>query len=160
MLHLRHKPKEYRRFLVGESFMSVNSSKKISSVASPTSKASKLFYNNRSQFVENVDTTNNVFIGSNNQENSGEKRHNPSKKMPPTDFNSASPDISTSIKALTMSGLFELDDEQPSEDTKKINVYNNNQTIIKDEEVERTGRNYLKHFYEKNEHLIDVDELV
>lgn len=140
--------------------MSVSSSKKISSLAPPASKTGRLLYNNRSQFVENVDTTNNVFVGSGSEESPGEKKRNSSKKMPSTDFSSATPDISTSIKALAMSGIFENEEEPAPEDTRKIGVYNNNQTIIKDEEVERTGRNYLKHFYEKNEHFIDVDELV
>ena len=57
-----------------------------------------------------------------------------------------------------------LQENEPAEDYRepdsKVNVYTNNQSIIRDEEVERTGRNYLKHFYEKNEHISDVDKLV
>ena len=41
-----------------------------------------------------------------------------------------------------------------------VGVYDNNQSIVRDEEAEIKGRTYLKHFYEKNEHMQDIDTLV
>ena len=88
-----------------------------------------------------------------------DQNNNPQKK-PVTDVNSATVDISSSIESIALSELFDNADTSPHDNSRKVNVYSNNQVIVKDEDVERTGRNYLKHFYEKNEHLSDVDELV
>lgn len=141
--------------------MSISPAKKVNSVSAPATKAGKaVFSNNHSQFVEDIDTTNNVLVRDDNENSDGHRQQSPSPKTPPTDFNSATPDISTSIEALALSGIFEDEEKPPSANNHKVGVYNNNQSIIKDEEVERTGRNYLKHFYEKNEHFIDVDEFV
>lgn len=141
--------------------MSISPAKKVSSVSASASKAGKtVFANNHSQFVENIDTTNNVLVRDDNENSGGHQQQPSSPKTPPTDFNSATPDISTSIEALALSGIFEDEENTSSANNHKVGVYNNNQSIIKDEEVERTGRNYLKHFYEKNEHFIDVDEFV
>mgnify|MGYP004636759347 CR=1 FL=1 len=141
--------------------MSIGSTRKVSS-ASSVSKTDKAIYsaNNHSQFVENIDTRNNVLVRDDNtdrQKHSG-STGGESKQFQP-DFTSATPDISTSIEALALSGVFD-ESSPPIENNNKVNVYSSNQSIIKDEEIERTGRNYLKHFYEKNEHIIDVDELV
>lgn len=141
--------------------MSIGSTRKVSSSTSTTSKVDRrsLYASNRSQFVENIDTTNNVSVNDESNRNHNNQQNKNSSKQPPTDFSSATPDISNSIGAMAVSGVFENDDIIPN-NNHKIGVYTNNQSIIKDEEVERTGRSYLKHFYEKNEHLIDVDELV
>ena len=47
-----------------------------------------------------------------------------------------------------------------SDNSHKVGVYDNNQAIIKDEELDRTGHSYLKHFYEKNEPVAEVDEFI
>ena len=142
--------------------MSIGSTRKISSVSSSTSKVDrKVNANNHSQFVETIDTHNNVLVRDENNESS-KHNHQESlpKKTPVTDYTSATPDISTSIEALALSGIFEEAKSSPPVNNQKVDIYSNNQTIIKDEEVERTGRNYLKHFYEKNEHFVDIDEFV
>lgn len=143
--------------------MSISSTRKVSSVSSPASKAERTsFADNRSQFVENIDTANNVLVRDDNDNSGGtfHQQQSYSSKNPPTDFKSATPDISTSIEALALSGIFEDDMQNNPNNNHKIGIYSNNQSIIKDEEVERTGRNYLKHFYEKNQHFVDVDEFV
>lgn len=141
--------------------MSIGSTRKVSS-ASSVAKTDKSVYsaNNHSQFVENIDTRNNVLVRDDNsggQKNSGSTGGEAKQFQP--DFTSATPDISTSIEALALSGVFD-ESAPPVENNNKVNVYSSNQSIIKDEEIERTGRNYLKHFYEKNEHIVDVDEFV
>ncbi len=140
--------------------MSIGSTRKISSDSSTASRVDRRSFeqNNHSQFVENIDTANNVLVRDDAEREHHSQQQQPQPKNPPTDFTSATPDISTSIEALALSGI--LEDDSAVNNNRKIDVYSNNQSIIKDEEIERTGRSYLKHFYEKNEHLIDVDELV
>ena len=139
--------------------MSISSTRKISSSASVSSRIDRrsLLANNHSQFVENIDTTNNVLV---RDESNGESRkhdHQPPNNEDATNYNSSNPNIVNGIEAIASSIAL---DEQGYSQIHKIDVYSNNQSIVYDEEVEHTGRNYLKHFYEKNEHMIDVDELV
>ena len=143
--------------------MSITSTRRIGSATSAPSKVDNRTFvsDNSSQFVENIDTTNNVLVRDEPDGNSGQNNQMLSRRPPQTDFNSASPDISGSIEALALSGIFEEETDTPAgHNSAKVNVYTNNQSIIKDEEIERTGRNYLKHFYEKNEHFEDIDELI
>lgn len=141
--------------------MSIGATRKISSTTSATKadKSSRIV-NKQSQFVENIDTTNNVLVRDESGNNQEYNQNNNPQKKPVTDVNSATVDISSSIESIALSELFDNADTSPHDNSRKVNVYSNNQVIVKDEDVERTGRNYLKHFYEKNEHLSDVDELV
>ncbi len=142
--------------------MSIGSTRKINSTLS-AQKTERRFYiaDNHSQFVENIDTTNNVLVRDDSDgHKSSEQQLKQQKQNQQPNFSSSTPDISTSIEALSLSGIFELDEKVSSQQNQKVNIYTNNQSIIKDEEIERTGRNYLKHFYEKNEHIVDVDELI
>lgn len=69
--------------------------------------------------------------------------------------------MASAIEALAASGVLEdSETEDNSNHFHKIGVYGNNQSIVKDEETEKIGHQYLKHFYEKNEILEEVDELV
>ncbi len=134
--------------------MAVNSTQKINS-----SSGGRVYSANfRSKLVEDVDTRNNVLARDGGDENDTED-FNSSRRQRDKDsaFDSR---LSTSIDALTMSGIIESQDENNVVSNQRLNVYNNNQTIVKDEDVERIGRNYLKHFYEKNEPIVDVDKLV
>jgi len=139
--------------------MSIGSTRKITTGAS-TSKVSRnsLLPNNHSQFVENIDTNNNVLVRDENNHQPDNNQHSPQKQNQSSDFNSNTLDASTNVDTLIMSGL--LEESSPLGINNKVDVYINNQSIVKDQEVERTGRNYLKHFYEKNSPPIDVDELV
>ena len=139
--------------------MSISSTRKISSSVSNTSRIDRRSFlaNNHSQFVENIDTTNNVLV---RDESNGEGRNReqqPQKDEHPTNYNSSNPNIINGIEAIASSIS---PDDQGYNQFHKIDVYSNNQSIVRDEEVEHTGRNYLKHFYEKNEHMVDIDELV
>lgn len=139
--------------------MSISSTRKISSSVSNTSRIDRRSFlaNNHSQFVENIDTTNNVLV---RDESNGEGRNREQqqkKDEQPTNYNSSNPNIINGIEAIASSIS---PDDQGYNQFHKIDVYSNNQSIVRDEEVEHTGRNYLKHFYEKNEHMVDIDELV
>lgn len=139
--------------------MSISSTRKISSSASVSSRIDRrsLLANNHSQFVENIDTTNNVLVRDESNGESNKHDHQPPNNEDATNYNSSNPNIVNGIEAIASSIA---PDEQGYSQIHKIDVYSNNQSIVYDEEVEHTGRNYLKHFYEKNEHMIDVDELV
>lgn len=66
--------------------------------------------------------------------------------------------VNNTIEALAASGVYE--ETAVSDNSHKVGVYDNNQAIIKDEELDRTGHSYLKHFYEKNEPVAEVDEFI
>ncbi len=141
--------------------MSIASTRTVSSSTSaPRAERSYAAGNRKSQFVENIDTNNNVLVRdepdnqSSHKDFQKEQENSQNKK----DINPSTAYVNNSIEALAVSGVF--DNENTTSINKNVNVYNNNQSIIRDEELERTGRNYLKHFYEKNEHLIDIDELI
>lgn len=113
-------------------------------------------------FVEVIDASNNVLVRDNERDTQDKKK--PAFEKPERDsekgkMSNAPTYIPSAIEALSASGVYD-DQDAGNQNTKKVNVYGNNQTIIKDEEVERTGHSYLKHFYEKNELLEEVDELV
>lgn len=112
----------------------------------------------RSQLVENIDTNNSVLVRDDSQRDPSQQQFNPKQQ---SEFSTYEPNVSTSIEALTLSGMLEdSKDETTQPNNKKVNVYSNNQSIVKDEDVERIGRSYLKRFYEENEPITDVNELV
>ncbi len=112
----------------------------------------------RSETVEDIDTNNNVLVRDENQDNSSQQQFSSKQQA---SFSSYEHGVSTSIEALTLSGMLEdSDDEKSSSNNRNVNVYSNNQSIVKDEDVERIGRSYLKRFYEENEPITDVNELV
>ena len=113
--------------------------------------------------MENIDTRNNVLVRDDTEGHSRQNNSPPEKDQsdnPDKKFAATVPYVTNSIEALAVSGVFEEEPREIPQASHKIGVYDNNQAIIKDEELDRTGRNYLKHFYEKNEHLIEVDELI
>ena len=145
--------------------MSIGSTKKIESAISAPRKIKPFnrVMTGSGQFVEDIDTTNNVLVkDESDQRDSSSSFLEQQKKEGFPDFQSVTADISTSIEALALTGALESNEEKANHNitSHKVNIYNNNQSIIKDEDVERTGRSYLKHFYEKNEPLVDVDEFV
>ena len=112
------------------------------------------------QFVENIDTTNNILV----RDDPNHDHHQQRQNYPQPDaeekseFTPSAGYINNTLEALAASGVFE---EDPGlSNSSKVNVYGSNQSIIKDEELERTGRRYLKHFYEKNTPMEEVDELI
>ncbi|MBQ9732192.1 MAG: hypothetical protein IJV97_03800 [Alphaproteobacteria bacterium] len=142
--------------------MTISATKKIgSTTSSPRTERGYSANGRNTQFVEHIDTQNNVLVRDETSGNSNQDSYYPqnSSEQDQSEFSHSTAYVQNNINALVASGV--LDDTQDNYHSQhKVNVYDNNQSIIKDEELERTGRNYLKHFYEKNEHLIDVDKLV
>ena len=144
--------------------MSISATRKVgSSTSSPRTERGYSANGKDTQFIEHIDTQNNVLV----REDTTDQHHNNNdyyhtEQQDEKEDNSFSPSkayVPNSINAIAASGILEQD-MKSNHTPHKVGVYDNNQSIIKDEELERTGRNYLKHFYEKNEHLIDIDKLI
>ena len=140
--------------------MSISSTRKISSTSSTSSRVDKSYFiaNNSSQSVENIDTTNNVLVKDEGNKNSRHQQQQNKKQEQQPNYKTATPGIINSIEAIASS--IGVEEQEDINKMKKIDVYNNNQSIIHDQDVEHTGRSYLKHFYENNEHMQDIDTLV
>ena len=141
--------------------MSISSTRKISSSASNTSRIDKSYSatNRNSQFVENIDTTNNVLVKDEHNGGRQEREFKSKDNEQSPNYKSSNPGILNGIEVIAAS--ISVDEQTNNRfQGNKVDIYSNNQSIVHDEDVEHTGRSYLKHFYEKNEHVIDVDELV
>lgn len=149
--------------------MSISATRKVSSSAGSQSRNAPIKHTDHNyligsegeSFVEVVDTANNVLVN-NDEDRDNKQKHSPSfdksKKEDNNSLSGGSTYIPSAIEALSASGVY---DEAPEDkQNSRVNVYGNNQSIIRDEEVERTGHTYLKHFYETNQILEEVDELV
>lgn len=143
--------------------MSISATRKVgSSTSSPRTERGYSANGKDSQFIEHIDTQNNVLVRDDTTEHHQHDNYYPPEQQEEKENNNFSPSkayVPNTINAIAASGILDNHIEN-NHTTHKVGVYDNNQAIIKDEELERTGRNYLKHFYEKNEHLIDVDKLV
>ncbi len=142
--------------------MNVSASRKIGSATSaPRTERNYAAANARTQFVDEIDAQNNVLVRDDGQDNTEQNkfsRHSESEAES-SEFSPSTAYVRNSVEALASSGVLD-NNAATSPANNKVSIYDNNQSIIRDEELERTGRNYLKHFYEKNEHLINVDELI
>ncbi len=146
--------------------MSITSTRKVSGSPNAPSKAD--YYRrggDGESFVENIDTTNSVLVKDNDPDNRKNRQDSPFKK---SEEKNKRPEISSSqtyipnaIEALTASGVY---DDVPLSDKNaghhNIGVYDNNQSMVKDKAQEQFSHSYLKHFYERNEIIEEVDELV
>lgn len=140
--------------------MSIAPARRVSS-SPATARTERTYSSGQSeQFVENIDTTNNILV----RDDPNRDNHQPRQQFQQSDSEESSQltpttgYVNNTIEALAASGVFE--DSGIPDNSAKVNVYGSNQSIIKDEELERTGRRYLKHFYEKNTPLEEVDELI
>ncbi len=145
--------------------MSVSATSKVSSSSSPLKRTERRYGTGAegNPFVENIDTTNNVLV----RDESGEDRQQKSaydnqEKETKRDSISASPTFvsSAAIEALSASGVYEISDEAVDSAHHKVNVYDNNKAIIGDDNDNAADNPYLKHLYEKNKILEEVDEFV
>ncbi len=142
--------------------MSIAPTRKVSGSAGATRKVEHSYTqgNSGEPFVEMIDTNNSVSIREDLRDNEGRSRQSYNQSEEQEDkprISSGSTYIPSAIEALTASGVY----EQPQPDNRhlKVGVYDNNQSIIKEEEDERSGQTYLKHLYENNTPIEEVDEL-
>ncbi len=137
--------------------MSVTQSRRISSQSSVIEK--KYTARHGESFVETIDTNNNVSVRSdtNPDPQFGNNFHHP-KKEEQAPIKADNPIVSNTIAALAASGVWE--EENTPQSSSNVNVYNRNQSTIKEEERNRTGHRYLKHFYEKNQPVEEVNKFI
>lgn len=114
------------------------------------------------QFVEHIDTNNNVLVRDESKGYDGQKQKFTAPEEKEGQNVSTKPTyVSSALEALAASGVYDDNEEKATPNSSRnVGVYDNNQSIIKDEELDRTGKNYLKHFYEKNELLSEVNKLI
>ncbi len=144
--------------------MSISATRKVSNTSAPAKRSERYVAGvEEHPFVENIDTSNNVFVrdenrgGENNQQ--AFDKHNTQDEK--NKLLSGTTYIPSAIEALSASGVYENMQVQEKRRTpSQIDVYGNNQSIIKEDDNERSGHSYLKHFYEKNEIIEEVDEFV
>lgn len=141
--------------------MSIAPARRVST-SSPATRVDRNYSpaNRDEQFVEVIDTNNNVSVRDDtNARNSDGKNLFNKKEAKESKVASAPANyVNNTIEALAASGVYE--ETAVSDNSHKVGVYDNNQAIIKDEELDRTGHSYLKHFYEKNEPVAEVDEFI
>ncbi len=137
--------------------MSVTQSRRISSTSSVIEK--KYTGRHGESFVETIDTNNNVSVRSdtNPDPQFGNGFQRPKKEQQPP-VKADTPVVSNTIAALAASGI--LDEENTPQSSSNVNVYNRNQSTIKNEERNRNGHRYLKHFYEKNQPVEEVNKFI
>lgn len=148
--------------------MSISSTRKVSSSTAPSRRADKIYTSGgqSESFVENIDTSNSVSVRDDEKNQHRESRQSfsePQDENFHSEISSKTASVSSVIEALAMSGVYDARAEEGydfKENSHKIGVYDNNQSIIREEEDVRRGKSYLKHFYEKNEIVEEVDEFV
>lgn len=118
---------------------------------------------NSEAFVEHIDTTNNVLVNNEARNNEDfpqkpkDQQEQSQQQQPNSQNNKAY--VPNAIEALAASGVYDEDNSNYNS-TKKVGVYDNNQSIVKEELPEKIPQSYLKHFYEHNRPIEEVDELV
>ena len=143
--------------------MSVTSTRRVSASTVSGSRASRYYAEGADAFVEHIDTANSVAVKDDKER---ENNHQQQQKFTENNdieqdkgINSSPTYVTSAIEALAASGVYDIPIET-QKNPSSVGVYDNNQSIVRDEEAEIKGRTYLKHFYEKNEILQEIDKLI
>lgn len=141
--------------------MSVTSTRRVSGSYQSTVNSPYAATHGHSSFVENIDTTNNVLIGDDsdsrrykqfekNQESENKEEFSGEEKVSDNSLHSSS----------NLSPLLDNDEEIVSSvSNKNVDIYGTNQGMSVQRE-DKFDNPYIKHFYENNEVIEDIDELV
>ena len=147
--------------------MSIASTRKVSGSPNAPSKAD--YYRrggNGESLVENIDKTKNVLVNNNTPDNRENRQDSPFQKPKEeknnrTKVSTPGSYVSNALEALAASGVYDdVREEERNTGSNPIGVYDNNQSIVRAPEREQFSHHYLKHFYERNEIIEEVDELV
>lgn len=117
------------------------------------------------QMVESIDASNMVSVNpdAKDDRSKNKQQSKSGQEFPEKEVSSNKAYIPGAVEALAASGLYE-EHSRDENLNKKVGVYGANQTMVKDDaELEQEkflSGNYIKHLYEKNEHLEEVDEFV
>ncbi len=145
--------------------MNVSSTRKVSSSSSPIKRTERHYAPGAEghPFVENIDTRNNVLVRDETEEqNKKDSAFEQKEKEPKQNGISSSQAFvsASAIEALSASGVYDDAAQSPNYRNHQVNVYDNNQAMMQDERDSSADNPYLKHLYEKNKILEDVDEFV
>lgn len=148
--------------------MSISSTRKVSGATLTTRKNDRLYATNNESdsFVEHIDTANNVLIKKDfdrEHQNQQDYQQPNQETADKSDVSGNQPQtyVANAIEALEASGAYEATEEDShARNANNIGIYGNNQSMISKEQKERKSQSYLKHFYEKNELIEEVDRLV
>lgn len=115
-------------------------------------------------FVENIDTSNNVFINDDvlnddNRKQNGKQQFQDEKEQE-KNTSSAGVYVPNAIEAIAASGVYDTNTGDTYHSSKNIGVYDNNQSYVQEDNRDKLPQSYLKHFYENNRPPEEVDELV
>lgn len=145
--------------------MNISSTRKVSSSSSPVKRTERNYAVGAEghPFVETIDTRNNVLVRDESEEqgkkNSAFEQQDKEEKQ--NGISSSQAFVSASaIEALSASGVYDNDEQSQNYRNRQVNVYDNNQSMVRDERDYSADNPYLKHLYEKNKILEDVDEFV
>lgn len=147
--------------------MSISSTRKVSGATLTTRKNDRFYAQNAESdsFVEHIDTANNVLIkkDSDDERNQKQEYQQPNNENADNSVltgNQPQTYVASAIEALEASGVYDNEEMAASNNMNKIGIYGSNQSMITHENKERKGQSYLKHFYEKNEPMEEIDRLV
>ena len=145
--------------------MSISSTRKVSGATVSSRKNERLYpaAGQGEAFVEHIDTANNVLIKKDLDEDNQKKQEYPQNEE--TDRKELSGNqpqtyVAHAIEALEASGIYDNPEEVKPSNVNKIGIYGNNQSMISNEKSEKKNQSYLKHFYENNTPMEEVDKLV
>lgn len=140
-----------------------SSTRKASS--SRASKSTSAF-NANEQNVEMIDVSNKVQVNADtyDDERGQKNKEKPSKEKDDKSLISQNTYVPGAVEALTADGVYDGSSSAGRSQNQKVGVYHTNQNIYDREENAELDRyyneNYVKHLYEKNEPLEEIDELV
>ena len=144
--------------------MSVTSTRRVSSSYGTPVKGGYETVQGRQSFVETIDTTNNVLVS--DDTNSGKHAYYPQEKSEEESFEKQVSSVSQSglnngIQTNQMRGPL-IDNDRDTENhalNRSVGIYGANQSISSGQE-DRPSNPYLKHLYENNELIEDIDEFI
>ena len=142
--------------------MSVTSTRRVSTSYGSSVQGTYDSGRNRQSFVENIDTTNNVSVqdeagGGNYQYYARDEEKNTFNENVDNAKSVASNHINTTTAVAPI--LDNVEDENTISRDKSVGIYGTNQEISQPSS-ERVDNPYLKHFYENNEVIDDIDEFI
>ena len=147
--------------------MNIAATRRVSATLS-SPKAEPKYYTSAGEgdsFVEHIDTSNNVFINDDMQNKDRDPKRQKKQKQSKEDENTTSSStayVQNTIEALAASGFYDEtpDTKNAYQSNKDVGVYDNNQSFIENDGNEKMNQYQLKHFYENNKSMEEVDELV
>lgn len=146
--------------------MSISSTSKVSSSSSPAKRTERSYGagSEGNPFVEIIDTTNNVLVRDEERENRQQQSAFESREQEEKKANISSSGrtyvSASAIEALSASGVYDNSEASPDYQNRHVNVYDNNQAIVEEDDDGNADNPYLKHLYERNKILEEVDEFV